>query len=60
MSASKKTNLLLEKKFHKVQAVPFERIQNFSEKMWHSAEKTQRFDPLVSPLLLEASENFVV
>ena len=36
--------------FKKMQGVPFDKIRKKS----HSAEKTQREDPLVSPVLLEA------
>ena len=38
-----------------MQGLPFDRIRKFSKKKSHSAEKTQRGDPLVSPaVLLEA------
>ena len=40
--------------FKKFKGVPFVRIQKFSEKMSHSAEKNRKGGPLVSPLLLEA------
>ena len=39
----------------KCKGLPFDRIRKFSKKKSHSAEKTQRGDPLVSPaVLLEA------
>ena len=40
--------------FEKFKGVPFDRIQNISAKMSHSAEKNRKGEPLVSPLLLEA------
>ena len=46
--------------FNKIQAVLFERIQKFLQKRSYSAEKTQKGDPLVFSLLLEACENFKV
>ena len=46
------TNRKLQKK---CKGLPFDRIRKFSKKKSHSAEKTQRGDPLVSPaVLLEA------
>ena len=38
----------------KCKGVPFDKIRKFSKKKSHSAEKTQRGNPLVSPVLLEA------
>ena len=47
--------------FKKMQAgrYPLIKFKNFRKKS-HSAEKTQRGDPLVSPVLLEALKKFMV
>ena len=40
--------------FKKMQGVPFDKIRKFSKKSRIVPKKTQRGDPLVSPVLLEA------
>ena len=46
-------NVFYKRKLQKIQGVPFDRIQKFSEKCL-SAKKNAKGDPLVSSLLLEA------
>ena len=43
--------------FKKMQGVPFDKIPKFSKKFRIAPKKTQRGDPLVSPVLLEALKN---
>ena len=40
-----------------MQGVPFDKIQKFSKKCPIVSKNTQRGDPLVSPVLLEALKN---
>ena len=41
----------------KCKGVPFDKIQKFLRKVAYCRKKTQRGDPLVSPVLLEALKN---
>ena len=51
-------NFYKPKTSKKFKGVPFDKFQKFPKKSRIVSKKTQRGDPLVSPVLLEALKNF--